>query len=87
MKTWKIIKLGIKPQDDISLICPHCGTDASMPISKIDSPVIASIGLGLIFDNPSYIPQEQILPSIIQCRYCKRIYEWVKDDKNGQKLG
>lgn len=88
MKTWKVIELGIKPANTIGLCCPHCGTDANIPIARTESPVIASIGLGLIFDDPAYKPQTQVLPTLIKCRYCRRVFEYDrKEAKNGQVLG
>jgi len=73
-KTWKVIELGIKPVGKISLCCPHCATDAEMPIAKTASPVIAAIGLGLIFDDPAYRPGEAILPATIRCRACRHTF-------------
>ena len=79
MRTWKIIELGIVPVGKIGLCCPHCGIDAEMPIATTKSPVIASLGLDLIFDDPNYNPDD-ILPKRIKCRYCRSIYE----QKGGQ---
>ena len=81
VKTWKVMKLGIQPVGTISLCCPHCGTDAEMPIGQIESPIIASIGLGLIFDNPSYIPEKDILPITVKCRSCRRVF--TTESENG----
>jgi hypothetical protein len=74
VKTWDIIELGIIPVGTISLCCPHCGTDAEIPITKTESPVIAAVGLGLIFDNPNYQPGAAVLPETIRCRTCRHIF-------------
>ena len=77
-KTWKVVKLGIKPVGTISLICPHCCTDAEMPIAATDSPVIAAIALSLIFDDPTYKPTLPILPMTVRCRTCRRTFTRIE---------
>lgn len=74
LKTWEVLKLELAPVGKISLICPHCGVDAEMPIGKTQSPVIAAIALALIFDNPSYRPRKRVLPHTVKCRYCKHVF-------------
>ena len=81
MKTWDVLELGMTPTGTISLCCPECGEDAEMPISKPASPVIAAIGLGLIFDNPTYVPKGAILPTTIKCRTCHRVFSSTTGDK------
>lgn len=75
-KTWKILELGIEPAGVISPHCPHCGADADLPHAHTESPIIASIGLGLVFDNPAYAPPRPVLPAKIQCRHCRRVFVW-----------
>lgn len=78
MRTWKVIRLGeaFEPNSTISLICPTCGEDAQMPCRELpDNPVIASVGLAMIFDRPGRVPGFQLLPDLIQCRRCKHKYE------------
>ena len=72
--TWEVLELGIAPAGSISLCCPHCGKDASMPIIRTQSPIIASIGLGLIFDNPTYNPGAAVLPVTVRCRACRHVF-------------
>ena len=72
--TWDVLELGINVADTISLCCPKCSADAEMPIAKSHSPIIAAIGLGLIFDDPTYIPEGQLLPSVIRCRHCRETF-------------
>jgi hypothetical protein len=74
LKTWEIIELGIAPAANISLCCPHCAEDAVMPIARTESPVIASVGLGLIFDDPCYRPGAAVLPVTIRCRTCRHTF-------------
>ena len=73
-RTWNVIELGINAIGMISLCCPHCGTDALMPRAATESPIIASIGLGLIFDNPSYNPGAAVLPVTVRCRTCRHVF-------------
>jgi hypothetical protein len=80
-RTWKVLELGIAPTSTLSLCCPHCGTDAVMPVGEPDSPVIAAVGLGLIFDNPTYRPAAPILPKTIKCRTCRRVFTTRKGSK------
>lgn len=77
MKTWKVLRWDDEPEDKttINLGCPHCGTDAEMPIrANCGMTVIASMGLSLVFDAPSKIPPENYLPNEVKCRYCRRIF-------------
>jgi len=73
-RTWEVLQLDITPAGVISLCCPPCGTDAEMPIAHTESPVIAAIGLGLIFDNPSYNPGAAVLPRTLRCRTCRHLF-------------
>lgn len=82
MRTWKVIQSGdgFNPTDSIFLECPHCGLDAEMPYKPMDgNPVIAAMGLALIFDrNPKTMPH-RVLPKEVQCRQCRRVF--VHDEK------
>ncbi len=81
MRTWQIVELGIEPTGVISLCCPHCAADAEMPVAKTLSPIIASVGLGLIFDNPSYRPGAAVLPETVRCRHCRHIFTRKESSK------
>lgn len=79
-KTWKVLSWPAQKSGTISLSCPHCGNDAECPTSgQPGSLVIAAIGLGIVFDNPSHTPPENWLPTVIQCRKCRRIFDGGKD--------
>jgi hypothetical protein len=39
------------------------------------SSVIATIGLGLIFDSPGHIPPDGYLPEAVQCRKCRNVFD------------
>lgn len=75
--TWNVLRWESKPEgveNSISLICPKCQHEATMPmIGK--HPIIAAIGLRLIFDPANYIPPKGFLPTAIQCRQCQTIFE------------
>lgn len=74
-KTWDVVVLGITPVGTISLCCPKCGTDAEMPIGDTSqNPVIASVGLSLIFDRPGDAPKDPITPVEVRCRTCRRVF-------------
>lgn len=77
MKTWKVVESGqgFEPNDRISLMCPRCGVDASVPFRAIEvNPVIAATGLSLIYDKPWDMPIDPVLPETLKCRYCRRIF-------------
>ena len=79
-KSWKVLRWDDQPEqigDGLMLACSNCGNDALMPTGIFKSPVIAAIGLSLVFDNPSYVPEENLMPSEVQCRKCKTI--WTSD--------
>ena len=75
MRTFKIPSTDRPELDTICLICPNCETPAEVPIYiKPESLPIASLGLGVVFDNPAYDPPKDWLPKELQCRNCKTIY-------------
>ena len=78
MRTWKTLGWRDKPikTQSISLICPHCATDAEIDVGHTEGAmIIAAIGLGVIFDPPSYTPRDNFMPDRIQCRKCRRVYD------------
>lgn len=60
---------------EYDLSCPRCGASALIPVGPTKSPIIAAIGLNLIFDEPSHKPDPSFMPDEIQCRNCRAIYE------------
>jgi hypothetical protein len=77
--TWKVVdwasKGKRKADGELELACPRCFHDAFLPTcGKLESPIIAAVGLGLIFDRPSYVPPRGYLPDEIQCRNCRRVF-------------
>jgi hypothetical protein len=77
VKRWKVIHWPNRPQvhRQISPVCPKCGRDAVLEIG--DTPggtIIATIGLGIVFDPPGYVPPENFMPQEIQCRGCRSIW-------------
>lgn len=78
-RTWKVIKWLVRPKyiaTWIPLDC-ICGYEAECPAST-KTPIIAVMGMSLIFDQPDYIPPKGFLPDIIKCRKCGRIYSGEK---------
>jgi hypothetical protein len=78
-KTWRVLRWDGGPKDLDSLpvveLWCDCGQEAYVPISsEPESPIIARIGRGLIFDDPGYRPPKGWLPTEIQCRRCRRIF-------------
>jgi len=73
-RTWKVLKWDNPGTiiDWIPLPC-KCGYEADCP-TNVDLPIIAMIGMGLVFDPPNYEPPPNFMPNEIQCRRCKRIY-------------
>lgn len=77
MRTWKCLRWTEKPEQTktIVLACPRCGEDSEMQIGEPGCLIIASIGLGLIFDPPGAVPAPHFMPDAVQCRHCKTIWE------------
>ena len=85
MKTWKILDWSNRPEgipkgESISLMCPNCGNDAGLQTAGVTNPpILAIMGMGIVFDPPTYIPPEYWLPETIQCRKCRIIYSSGKE--------
>lgn len=75
--TWKVLRWDNAPPDPdrYELACPKCCYSAMMPIGDCGALLIAAIGLGLIFDPPGHIPPRGFMPSEVQCRNCRTIWE------------
>jgi len=83
-KTWDVIESGesFEPNDRISLMCPRCGVDAVLPFRRDPSnEVIAATGLSLVYDYPGRMPDFDVLPKTIKCRYCKRYFSRGQNDE------
>lgn len=76
-RTWRVLNWENEPQvkgDMVSLDC-DCGRDALCPAGVlVGAVIIASWGRQLVFDPP-IVPPDNFLPTRIQCRACRRIYE------------
>lgn len=60
--------------DPIPLSC-RCGRDAEVQVGILESGlVIAVVGMGVVFDPPGMKPPENFMPTIIECRRCRRQY-------------
>ena len=80
MRKWKVVQWTGKPEDVaawVPLDCP-CGYEAKCPAS-VRAPIIAAVGMRLVFDPPDYQPPENYLPDIIKCRKCGRMYSSRED--------
>ena len=62
------------PDGEVPLTC-QCGQEANAP-TKGSATMIAVVGMGIVFDTPSFPPPAGFLPKEIQCRRCGRIYTW-----------
>lgn len=76
MATFKILTWHDPPEKrrTVNLQCMHCGKDADLEVADIPALIIASMGMGVIFDPPSYDPPDNFFPDEIQCRSCRRIF-------------
>lgn len=76
-RTWKVLRWDNEPEIkyDLELACNQCGYDAHMPVGDHGGLLIAAIGLGLVFDPPGHIPPANFMPTEIQCRKCRTIWE------------
>lgn len=72
VKTWKILSEFQTDGGRIGLICPQCGTEASLATCGPRPAIIAIIGLRLVLDGPP--PPDSYMPDEIQCRTCRRIF-------------
>ncbi len=70
-KTWKILDRGNLPPNSgaIDYTCTACLNEAKLPALGLP---LAQIQAGIVFDGDS------ALPSLIQCRHCRRVYELAK---------
>ena len=87
-KTWKIVRWDNEPADtahSIPLDC-ECGCEARLTTGPLIGGALIAITQdnGLVFDPPDFVPQENWMPTEIQCRECglrlvSRVYEDVAD--------
>jgi hypothetical protein len=70
-KTWCVLDYGPEGETrfyrSISFNCPHCGTEAALPVR---GRVLATTSHGgIVFDN-----DDGLLPTTVQCRTCKHTF-------------
>ncbi len=62
--------------EPIEMTCPECQATITVrpryPLN--DALVIATIGLGVVFDPPGYKPPKDWLPDSIQCPRCRKLF-------------
>lgn len=85
--TWKVLSWelpdGKVADGEIELACPLCGQDAVVPThGAAGSPIIAAIGLALIFDDPGHVPPAEFLPGSIQCRQCRNVFAGQREGEH-----
>jgi hypothetical protein len=74
--TWKVLDWDAEPDGRLLLACPKCKREAYLPTSgPPGSPVIAAVGLSLIFDKAGHVPPDSFIPKAIQCRACRNVFE------------
>ncbi len=74
-KTWKILKRGRVPEQSLTVefTCPSCGREAMLPVLGLP---MAQIHGGIVFDIGDYA-----MPSVVQCRACRRVFEAANQRK------
>lgn len=80
--TWRVLRWDDRPavQGTVSLTC-DCGHDAECPVAgDLGGHVIAVIGMGVVFDPPSFIPPSNFMPNEVACRKCGRVYNDTEVD-------
>jgi hypothetical protein len=88
VRTWKVLQWHDRPErtESYCVACPECGTDAFLEVGKVPALVIGAIGLGLIFDTPSYQPPSNFLPNMIRCRTCRMAFTTAAETTPGGQL-
>ena len=83
MRTWKVLE----PDDfeetgePVGTTCPNCWADADLPThGHPGALIIATMGLGIVFDPPDHTPPDGWLPTTIECRRCHHIYSEGEDE-------
>ena len=55
--------------------CPKCGWDGELEVGETpDALILATIGLGIVFEPAGYRPPQNFMPDAIQCRGCRSIW-------------
>lgn len=77
VKRWKVLEWADKPTQlrTICPTCPKCGWDGELEVGPTPgATILATIGLGIVFDPPGYQPPAAFMPQAIQCRGCRRVW-------------
>lgn len=74
-RTWKVIERGKVPElaRSVEFTCTGCWTEAKLPV--LGHPM-AQVEMGIVFDHT----EVWAMPAAIQCRKCRRIYEYGDDE-------
>ncbi len=77
VKRWKVLDWPDRPvcERTIEPCCPRCGWDGELEIGPTPGALIlATVGLGIVFEPSDYEPPKNFMPREIQCRGCRRIF-------------
>ena len=79
MSTWRVLRWDNKPEvvSSIPFTCPQCRLSADVPCGQLigGSLIAMTPDNWLVFDPPCYEPEENWLPTEIQCRKCGGILD------------
>ena len=65
-----------KKHKQIELTCPKCGAEITCETKgEINASVVATVGLGVIFEPAGYEPPKDWLPDEVRCKVCKTVYK------------
>ena len=82
-RKWKVIDWPDRPTTASAIcpVCPECGWDGELEVGATPGAlVIATVGLGIVFEPSDYKPPSNFLPRAIQCRGCRRIWSSETED-------
>lgn len=77
VRRWKVVQWDDPPvlRRTIVATCPKCEWDGELEIGEtLGALIIATIGLGIVFEPSDYRPPTNFMPAAIQCRGCRRVW-------------
>jgi len=74
-RSWKVLSWEPRPERVrlVELRC-GCGRWADCEVGEVDALIVATTGMGVVFDPPGYRPPANFFPDVIKCRRCGREY-------------
>ncbi len=77
VRTWDVVAWADRPERTqwIGFVCPSCGNEAELEVgADPGAAVVATIGLGVVFDPSGHTPPDNFMPDEVRCRKCRRIF-------------